>query len=309
MFRHNQLCGSRTNETILNNKENISYQTGIVAFIDILGFKEIVNKSERSPRLLNTIYQSLSFLKKRELPDKWNLQLMEIEEDAQKRGLFNFDIADRTYSSAFSDSIVVSVMVVDKNINASFSTLLANLAFVGSKFIMDGILIRGGITIGKIIHNDNGIVFGQGLIDAYHLESRAAKYPRIILSDKLISKLNYPLESKRDRFPYHQYLKRFSDGCVGLHQLIYFQVLESWEKMSKLRLETSLIKAKETIINGLDDTFEYPDVHEKYLWLKKEYDKLNILDAKKPELYNLGYGDNGQNIHYSYTNKINKTSS
>lgn len=293
----------------MNTINNISYQTGIVAFIDILGFKEIVKKSERSPRLLNTIYQSLSFLKKRELPDKWNLQLVEIEEDAQKRGLFDFDIADRTYSSAFSDSIVVSVLVNEKNINESLSTLLANLAFVGSKFIMDGILIRGGITIGKIIHNETGIVFGQGLIDAYHLESRAAKYPRIIISDKLIAKLNYPLETKRDRFPYHQYLKRFSDGCVGLHQLIYFQVLESWEKMSKRRLESSLRKAKKTIIDGLDSTFEYPDVHEKYLWLKKEYEKLIILEAKKPELYDLGYNHDEHNIHFGYTYKINKTSS
>lgn len=293
----------------MNYNIDISYKTGIVAFIDILGFKEIVKKSERNPRLLKTIYQSLGFLKKRELPDKWNLQLVEIEEDAQKRNLSDFDIADRTFSSAFSDSIVVSVIVDDNNINASLSTLLANLAYVGSKFIMDGILIRGGITIGKIIHNETGIVFGQGLIDAYHLESRAAKYPRIILSDKLIAKLNYPLETKRDRFPYHQYLKRFSDGCVGLHQLIYFQVLQSWEKMSKRRLESSLNKAKKTIIDGLDNSFEYPDVHEKYLWLKKEYEKLIILDAKKPDLYDLGHNHDGHNIHFAYTDKINKTSS
>jgi len=174
---------------------------------------------------------------------------------------------------------------------------------------MDGILIRGGITIGKIIHTETGIVFGQGLIDAYQLESRAAKYPRIILSDKLITKLNYPLETKRDRFPYHQYLKRFSDGCVGLHQLIYFEVLQSWEKMSKRRLESSLNKAKKTIINGLDGSFEYPDVHEKYLWLKKQYEKLIIVEAKKPKLYDLGHNHDGHNIHFSYTDKINKTNS
>lgn len=47
-----------------NSQEDKSYQTGIVAFIDILGFKEIVKKSERSPRLLKTIYESLGFLKK-----------------------------------------------------------------------------------------------------------------------------------------------------------------------------------------------------------------------------------------------------
>lgn len=290
----------------MNTNIDLSYKTGIVAFIDILGFKEIVKKSERSPRLLNTIYQSLEFLKKRELPDKWNLQLIEIEEDAQKRNIIDFNIAERTYSSAFSDSIVISVIVDDNNINESLSTLLANLAFVGSKFIMDGILIRGGITIGKIIHNEKGIVFGQGLIDAYYLESRAARYPRIILSDKLIEKLNYPLESKKDRFPYHQYLKRFSDGCVGFHQLIYFQVLQSWDKMSQKKLESSLKKAKATIIEGLDNSFEYPDVHEKYIWLKDEYQKLIILEAKKPLLHQLGFNHDGHNIHFSYTDKINE---
>lgn len=290
---------------------DITYQTGIVAFIDILGFKEIVKRSERSPKQLRTIYESLEFLKKRELPDKWNLQLVEIEEDAQKRGMPAFDISNRTFSSAFSDSIVVSVIVNDNNIHGSLSTLLANLSFVGSKLIIDGILIRGGITIGKIIHTPTGIVFGQGLIDAYHLESRAAKYPRIILSDNLISRLNYPLETKKNRFPYHQYLKRFSDGCVGLHQLIYFQVLQSWEKMSKKRLETSLNKAKKTIIEGLDSSFEFPDVHEKYQWLMKEYNDLIILDAKKAEIFKLGHNHDGHNIHYSYTDKINndKTSS
>lgn len=289
----------------MNTNEDITYQTGIVAFIDILGFKEIVRKSERSPRLLKTIYESLGFLKKRELPEKWNLQLVEIEEDAQKRGIEDFDIAYRTFSSAFSDSIVVSVIIDDKKIHASFSTLLTNLAFVGSKFIMDGILIRGGITIGKIIHTETGIVFGQGLIDAFNLETRSAKYPRTILSDKLISKLNYPLETKRDRYPYHQYLKRFSDGCVGLHQLIYFQVLQSWEKMRKERLESNLKRVKKTIIEGLDDSFEFPDVHEKYLWLKKEYEDLIILEAEKPKIFELGHNDDGHNIQYSYTDKMN----
>lgn len=290
---------------------NITYQNGIVAFIDILGFKEIVKKSERNPRQLRTVYESLEFLKKRELPDKWNLQLVEIEEDAQKKGISDFDITNRSFSSAFSDSIVVTVIVDDNNIHASLSTLLANLSFVGSKLIIDGILIRGAITIGKIIHTPTGIVFGQGLIDAYQLETRAAKYPRIILSDNIISKLNYPLETKKDRFPYHQYLKRFSDGCVGFHQLIYFQVLQSWEKMSKKRLENSLKSAKKTIIEGLDSSFEFPDVYEKFLWLKKEYQDLIILEANKPKIFDLGHNHDGHNIHHAYTDKINneKTSS
>lgn len=73
-----------------------------------------------------------------------------------------------------------------------FSTLIANLAYVGAILFEKGILIRGGLTIGDIIHESNGVVFGQGLIDAVMLETKNAKSPRIVLSDKLITELNYP---------------------------------------------------------------------------------------------------------------------
>lgn len=288
---------------------DIKYKKRIIAFIDILGFKEIVKKSERSNKQLMVIKEALQFLKNREIPNKWNIQLIEIEEDAQKKNLDDFDISNRTNSSAFSDSIVVSVQFDESNLNESLSTLVANLSFVGSKLMTDGILIRGAITIGNIIHTDTGVVFGQGLIDAYYLETRSAKYPRIIISEKLINMLNYPLERKRNRYPYHQYLKRFDDGCLGFHQLIYFQVLQSWVKMSKVRLETGLRRVKKTIINGLDSSFESPDVHEKYLWLKNEYNDLIILEATLPKIIGVREKAHEHNIHYEFSNRINRTSS
>ena len=78
--------------------------------------------------------------------------------------------------------------------------------------------------------------------------------------------------------------------------------------MRKYRLKISLNKAKKTIIEGLDSSFEFPDVYEKYLWLKKEYDSLIILEIEKPPIYDLGFNHDGHNIHYSYTDKINSKS-
>lgn len=283
----------------------IQYEEKLIAFIDILGFKDIVRRSERSQRTLELIYDSLSFLKRREIGSKWNLQLIEIEEDAQKRDLKEFDIADRTYCSSFSDSIAVSVSYTEENINESFSTLVANLSFVGTRLMTSGVLLRGSITTGKSIHTENGIVFGQGLIDAYLLESSAAHFPRIIISEKLLKKLNYPLISKHDRFPYHQYLKRFDDGCVGFHQMIYFEVLQNWDNMSETRLVNSLTRIKNTIIRGLDSTFEIPSIFEKYIWLKSEYNQLVILNDLKPKLYELNENTRGQNIHFTYSDRLN----
>ncbi|MFB0967409.1 MAG: hypothetical protein QMB15_08180 [Cloacibacterium sp.] len=294
-------------------EQEVKYEERLVAFIDILGFKEIVKQSEKEPSKVELLYSVLNYLKNWEISKNWDLKLVEIEEDAQKRGVENFDIRGKTNSTSFSDSIVVSVKV-DNNVNEMASTLIVNLANIGAILFEQGILFRGGLTIGNIIHNENGTVFGQGLIDAYKLESSFAKYPRIILSDKLISKLNYPITTKRDRYPYHQYIDRFEDGCVGFHQMQYYQVMESWEKMTTEKLTISLDKIRKVIIKGLDDSFEKPDVFEKYNWLKKQYHKLIILDDfdfeskseenVKMKIRELNEGIAGQNIHYSYTDEF-----
>lgn len=285
--------------------EDIKYEKRLVAFIDILGFKEIIKTSEFNSSKLKLIYQTLLFLKNKEKPEEWNLQLIEIEEDAQKKGVVNFDIATKTTCTCFSDSIVVSVQVQDNNINEATSTLITNLSLIGAKLMTEGILFRGAITIGNIIHKDNGIVMGQGLIDAYQLESSVAKNPRIVLSKKLLELLNFPITTKKNRYPYHQYISRFDDGCVGFHQMVYFEVLQSWTEMEMPKLKAELKKIKQTIIDGLDSSFEFPDIHNKFIWLKNQYEALVILeDNVKEKIYELNEGLAGQNIHYSYADNF-----
>lgn len=293
--------------------EAIEYEQRVIAFIDILGFKEIIKQSEQDTGKIELVHFVLEYLKALETSDKWTLKLLEIEEDAQKRGVRNFDVKNKINTTAFSDSVVVSIKV-DRNVNEMASTLIVNLAYVGALLLEKGILFRGGITIGNIIHKESGIVFGQGLIDAYILETKNAKYPRMVLSDKLIKQLNYPIETKKNRYPYHQYLERFKDGCVGFHQMIHYQVLQSWTEMTKKKLQESLDKIRKVIIHGLDSSFEYQDVFEKYNWLKEQYQNLIILNDYNAEtktdehikvkIRNLNENIAGQNIHYSYTDNF-----
>lgn len=288
---------------------NKKYEKRIVAFIDILGFKEIVRNSEINSSKIELLYTALNFLKNWEIPEKWDLKYIEIEEDAQKKNINNFDIRGKTNTTTFSDSIVVSVKV-DNNVNEMISTLVSNLSYIGANLFEKGISFRGAITIGNIIHEENGIVFGQALIDAYQLETKSAKYPRIILSNKLIKELNYPIENKKDRYPYHQYINRFEDGCVDFHQMIYYQVSSNSSEMEPETLKKKLNKIRKNIIDGLDDSFENPEVFEKFNWLKTQYNNLIIFkdstsdeEIKKP-IKELNENISGQNIHYSYTDKF-----
>lgn len=295
----------------------MKYENRIVAFIAILGFKEIVKNSTNNPKKIEALYYILNYLKEWEKSESWGLKLIEIEEDAQKKGIENFDIIGKINSTSFSDSIVVSVRV-DNNVNEMLSTLIVNLAYIGSNLLENGILFRGGITIGDLVHNESGTVFGQGLIDAYLLESNSAIYPRIILSDKLIKKLNYPLETKKDRYPYHQYLQRFKDGCVGIHQMIYYQVIQSWTEITNEELTKKLDTVRKVIIQGLDSSFQQAKVFEKFEWLSHQYDKLLILDDydiqtktdenMKFKIRSVDLADSEHNIHFSYIDKLYENS-
>lgn len=282
----------------------INYETRITAFIDILGFKEMIKKSDENSDNIQLIIEILEFLKTWESPEKWDLRFIKAESDTCKKGINFFEHKENINVTTFSDSIVISIKV-DNNENEIMSTLISYLAYIGAVLIKKGILIRGGMTIGRLIHNDNGTVFGPAFIEAYQLESVNAKFPRIILSNKLVEKLNYPIYNDANRYPYHQYIKRFDDGCVGFHQMKYYQVLQNSPDLSKDELTSSLERIRQTIIRGLDLSFEDPEVFLKYKWLKRQYNRLLILnesDEKQfPKIKELNPKITDGNIHYQYT--------
>ncbi len=283
-----------------------TYEQRIVAFIDILGFKQLIKESTQNPEKIILIQQILNFLKRNEVTDinNWGIDFIEIEEDAQKKTLTDFEILNDTSCTCFSDSMVVSVLYNKSKVNEIISTLISNLSYIGAILIKFGILLRGGITFGNLIHTNQGILMGQAFIDAYELESKYAKFPRIILSDILLKQLNYPLEKKSNRYPYHQYLKRFEDGCVGFHQIIFYEVMQSSENVSEI-LEKDLKKIKNVIIDGLDFSFENPEIFMKYKWLSGQFNNLNICNTDIDiTLHDVNNINNSHNIHYSNIDKI-----
>ena len=288
----------------MKSKTNIEFENRLVVFIDILGFREIIKKADKNPDQVSWIYDVMEFLKTLEKPDGWKTDFVEIEESAQHKGVENFEIKESIQCTMFSDSILVSVKVSPEQLNEATSTLISNLAYVGSILIQADIFWRGGMTYGNLIHTSNGIAIGQGLIDAYKLESNEAKFPRIVLTKKILDKLNYPLNSKSDRYPFHQYLYRHEDGLVGFHQLTYFEVVKDYVDGNTESYINSLKRAKWAIINGLDDNFESAVTFEKYTWLKDRYNRLYIDESVRTKIYELNEGISGNNISYAHTNKF-----
>jgi len=139
----------------------VLYERKVVVFYDILGWRqkiaEAANDAE-SIRTLKTIVCGWSLLG---------------GVDIQNRG-------HKTRVTTFSDNVVISEPVKGPN----FQLMLFRLGYLQFFAAWSGILVRGAVTIGDIVHDEN-IVFGPALNRAYELESKMAVYPRIILDPKI----------------------------------------------------------------------------------------------------------------------------
>lgn len=113
----------------------------------------------------------------------------------------------------FSDSIVFS-----KPYSASsFEDFVSTVATWQRELLMSGLLCRGGITFGKHFVDDK-FLFSKAMIDAYHLESQQARYPRILISTDLLQLVkpkvyvnNLPLINEDDGVCFIDYITENSE--------------------------------------------------------------------------------------------------
>jgi hypothetical protein len=174
----------------LNNNIDIVYEDRIVAFIDILGFKNIIKESTNNEviiKQLNKIFNNLQFDKN----ERFTKQSLHENKEFpnclfdKKGNHINhpLDKLTKRKMTIFSDSIVISYPIKENNFNYLMNYLV-KLSFELSRI---GFMVRGGIVFGKLYHKKN-IVLGDALIQAYELESKNAIYPRIIISEETIEK-------------------------------------------------------------------------------------------------------------------------
>jgi hypothetical protein len=134
------------------------YEERYVAFADILGFSNIVRKTEPDSATQNSLDEILAMIGSREgRPD----EIVGVD--------FQFQ--------AFSDSIVMST----KTEYFDLRYLLAQIRDLSLHLLGKGLLLRGAVARGKLYHS-RGVMFGPAFLKAYHVERTIAKYPRVVLS-------------------------------------------------------------------------------------------------------------------------------
>lgn len=142
------------------------YEERLVAFVDILGFGALVASLGSRPELHHRLHYALTYIKSyRESSRTPNTAHSSLE------------------VSVFSDSIAITAEPL-----GAFSVLWA-CGWLQAQLLYSGILTRGGIASGPTFHEED-LLYGEGFLAAYQIESTSAVYPRIVVSPGVFDRLS-----------------------------------------------------------------------------------------------------------------------
>lgn len=166
----------------------MEYKERLVCFVDLLGFGEAIKQSVEEPELAKRFFEILGEFKNGGLEKAVYGSIPILDENGLSNcgQVFGETVLDRIgphydlVATQFSDSFVLSAPADNKY---SCALLVRALAVIQLQFFFNvGMLMRGGIAVGKVAHERGGILFGPAMNEAYELESKSAIYARVVAS-------------------------------------------------------------------------------------------------------------------------------
>jgi hypothetical protein len=151
----------------------------IVAFLDILGFKDAVNSIDETK--YREIFEVLS---------NFSLSNSDHHVNIKQEDDSSLIIRGEPAVSSFSDHVVISIRNIP-NYSGQELPLWTFIHYIQNAAatlcdvaLQKGFLVRGGVSYGDIIHREK-IIYGKALLEAIDIESTVASYPRIVFSHSL----------------------------------------------------------------------------------------------------------------------------
>lgn len=172
----------------MQSETRFEYEEHFVAFIDFLGFADAIDSAsdEARTKLLTLLIalsnvQSEFMVETRATPDGVATEVAPNITTFSDNIVISYPLEKLRAKGYYSDA-ETPTFILD-----GFSKLLSWLAIAALRI---GFLIRGGATIGRLFHS-GGVVYGEGMVDAYRIESAISVYPRVVLSAQVAARPNW----------------------------------------------------------------------------------------------------------------------
>lgn len=233
---------------------DVNYKLRYVAFLDMMGFKNMVNQSVENQNILNNINMALSYIGY-------------MKHDNYNGILSMVDLGKQV--TAFSDSIVISY---DTSMPGGGFHVLMDLVYICNDLLGIGIPVRGGVTVGPLIHDEQKC-FGPAMIEAYLMESTQAIFPRVIINQKVL-KYDLAKPGQANTIEYEaEYLKSIIKKDP-LDKLLFLDYMKQFNEFDEPEIYYDYIwRTREFIIRNLNIHANNDRLYPKYEWLKWYYNE------------------------------------
>ncbi|MFW2607344.1 hypothetical protein [Aliarcobacter butzleri] len=254
-----------------NNKVEIKYEDSFVAFLDVLGFTDLVmnDKTDKINIYLNQVEKMIEIIKDRLKPLFYCNNI-------------NFIV--------ISDSIIVSIPK-NSNYNKDILQILCiSIYSLQSYLATFDIWLRGAISSGKSYFNkEKNQIIGKAYINAYLLESKISN-SQVILDNKIIKELGFT--NSRD------FINIINDGTEN-------EVLYNWNNTSHIKRDFPLfinylgifindsnnitndmkIKCTKMIVENIENNiYSHVNLYTKYKWVANY--ALSLIDKSQNNKFN-----------------------
>lgn len=235
-------------------KKKQLYEDRIVVFIDILGFKKIIESTVDSSG--NEIVENSHRV----------LHLLNLPETIFKE---HPEMKSTKIVTQFSDSVVISFNYTEES--QVFYTLL-DILHLQLEMVMLGQIARGALCFGKLYHTRDK-VFGPGMVKAYEFETQSAIFPRVVIDEEVLRVgERYAIDGHTPEIEREHLRNLAIKDFDGHYYVDYFSKAQGELDYPDLQWPEYLEKMKEIIVKGLK--VQNAGVRNKYMWMAEKYNVL-----------------------------------
>lgn len=227
------------------------YPERYCAFVDILGFAELINRLQYGGTPLHALRELLSKIHN---PPSTNAGVL-------PRSDFR--------AQSISDAVALSAATNAAGLGA----IIHSINQLAVDLLKHGFFIRGALVKDRLYHDDK-MVFGNALVRAYRLESSIVRYPRVMVTREVVEDIR-----NIDEKTFNQLLRRSDDGPMFVHVLRAIELAAlpaelGTEQTRRLGINNSKFAGKlaqyvciaEQVQRRFDEATDNPNHFEKVKW-------------------------------------------
>jgi hypothetical protein len=231
-------------------RQTVDYPLRYCAFIDILGFSELIARLTKDPRKAKDVRTLLRGV-----------------HSAPPAKYMSFFATSDLKAQSISDALCLSAAPTAPGL----AHLFFSLEELSRRLLREGYFLRGAVVKGRLYHDDK-MVFGDALVRAYRLEMEVVRYPRIIITSDVIKEVaGYVDDGFKD---FENCYEQAEDGPYFLNALAFVEsILNSAKGDDLQRYIEGYNRVAAKIQRRFDEAVDNPRHFEKVQWFARLWNR------------------------------------